>query len=88
MCQDLVLYAKSIAPHSANGNVEDAPSAGFAVLGFFIPIVGLILFLVWHDTYPLRAKSAGKGALISVIIGIGLTIMGYLLYFAALSQLF
>ena len=42
----------------------DAPNTGWAVLGFFIPLVGLILYLVNKDTYPLKAKSAGKGALI------------------------
>ena len=45
----------------------DRPNAGFAVLGFLIPLVGLILYLVWKGTYPLKAKSCGKGALIGVI---------------------
>ena len=49
-------------------NNDDASSLAYALLGFFIPIVGLILFLVWNDEYPLRAKSAGKGALINVIV--------------------
>lgn len=48
--------------------VQDAPSAGFAVLSFFFPVVGLILYLVWMDQFPLRAKSCGKGALIAVIV--------------------
>lgn len=54
---------------------EDAPSIGFAILSFFIPIVGLILFivglilfLVWRNSCPLRARSAGKGALIGAIV--------------------
>lgn len=47
---------------------EDRPSAGFAVLCFFFPIVGLILYLVWHDDYPKKARSCGKGALVSVIV--------------------
>lgn len=47
----------------------DYPSAGYAILCFFFPIVGLILYLVWKDEYPQRAKSCGKGALISVIVG-------------------
>ncbi len=51
-------------------NEMDAPSAGFALLGFFLPIVGLILYLVWYNDFPLRAKSAGKGALIGFITGI------------------
>jgi hypothetical protein len=47
---------------------SDAPSMGYAVLGFFIPLAGLILYLVWKDQYPLRAKSAGKGALFGFIV--------------------
>ena len=54
--------------------VADAPNMGFAVLGFFIPLVGLILYLINKDTAPKKAKSAGKGALIgfiaSVVLGI------------------
>ena len=46
---------------------DDAPGFGWGVLGFFFPIVGLILYLVWKSDYPLRAKSAGKGALAGVI---------------------
>ncbi|MDD4001136.1 MAG: zinc ribbon domain-containing protein, partial [Bacilli bacterium] len=53
---------------------DDAPSGGFAVLGFFIPLVGLILYLVWMKDYPLKAKSCGKGALIGFITNIALGI--------------
>ena len=48
----------------------DSSSFGWALLGFCIPLVGLILYLVWKDSTPLKAKSAGKGALISVIISV------------------
>ena len=44
-------------------------------LGFFIPIVGLILYLVWKDQTPLKAKSAGKGALIGAIVWTILSIL-------------
>ena len=47
---------------------DDAPSAGFAVLCFFFPIVGLILYLVWNDTMPMRARSCGKGAITGFIV--------------------
>lgn len=46
----------------------DAPSGGFFALGFFFPVVGLILFLVWKGQFPLRAKSCGKGALVGFIV--------------------
>lgn len=47
---------------------NDKASFGFALLGFFIPVVGLILFLLYEDKKPKRAKSAGKGALTGFII--------------------
>ena len=50
--------------------VPDAPSAGYAVLCFFFPMVGLILYLVWMGTYPLRANSCGKGALIGTLVSV------------------
>lgn len=46
----------------------DTGSFGWAVLGFFFPLVGLILFLVWKDEKPVSAKQAGMGALVSVIV--------------------
>lgn len=48
-------------------NKKDAGNFGWAVLGFFIPIVGLILFLVWRKDMPRNANSAGIGALVSVV---------------------
>ena len=54
---------------------NDAPSTGFAVLGFFFPLIGLILYLVWKDKMPLRAHSVGKGALIGVIVSVVLSVI-------------
>ena len=59
---------------------DDAPSTGYAVLGFFIPLVGLILYLIWSDTHPKRAKSVGKGALIGFIAGVVLSIVSAIFY--------
>lgn len=53
-----------------NNNVTDNGGFGWGLLGFCIPIVGLILFLVWKGEKPKTAKAAGMGALISVIIGV------------------
>lgn len=47
---------------------NDEPSFGFAFLGFLIPIVGLIVFLVMRDNSPERAHSAGKGAIAGVLV--------------------
>lgn len=54
---------------------QDARSGGFAFLCFLFPIVGLILYLVWKDTLPLRAKSCGKGAIIGVIVSVVFSII-------------
>ena len=65
-------YAKKaqiLAAPTQNGTaaVEEGGTAGWAILSFFFPIVGLILFIVWKDSKPKSARAAGKGALISVI---------------------
>ena len=64
---------------------QDDRSAGFAVLCFFFPVVGLILWLVWKDNLPLRAKSCGKGAIIGVIVEVAFIILYVVLIFAAAS---
>ena len=46
----------------------DAPNPGFALLGFLIPIVGVILHLSIKDRYPRRARSARNGAIYGVFI--------------------
>ena len=38
----------------------------WGLLGFFVPIVGLILFLVWREEKPEDSKAAGIGALVRV----------------------
>lgn len=70
------------------GNVNDKPSTGFAVLGFFIPLVGLILWLLWKDTTPLKAKSCGKGALIGVIVSVVFWIIYVIIVAIAAAALF
>ncbi len=48
-------------------NENDKPNTALGVLGFFLPLVGLIIFLVNNDKQPKKAKSAGKGALAGFI---------------------
>ena len=53
----------------------DKSSFWFGLLSFIFPIVGLILFIIWKDSMPKRAKSAGIGAIVGVIAGIVLSIL-------------
>ena len=48
----------------------DHGSIGYAILGFFAPMIGLILFLVWRNEKPKSAKQCGIGALISFILSV------------------
>lgn len=76
------------APRGATHEADDAPSMGFAVLSFFFPIVGLILYLVWHGTMPQRARSCGKGALIGFVVDVLLVIFLILMYIYLFSYIF
>lgn len=55
---------------TVNTQNNDSGSFGWAVLGFFVPLVGLILFCVWKNTKPKCSKKAGIGALVGFILGI------------------
>lgn len=72
--------------------VVDNGGFGWGLLGFCMPLVGLILYLVWKDEKPRTAKAAGKGALITaiiqvvfvvfyvllmIIVGVGMGMAGY-----------
>lgn len=63
--------APTVAP------VIDSGSFGYAVLGFVLPIVGLILWLIWKDQKPRSANLAGKGALVSVIFSFVVTTLSF-----------
>lgn len=65
--------------YNQGGAPEDKGGFGWSLLGFCIPLVGLILYLVWKDNKPITAKAAGKGALISVIISVGFYVLSLLL---------
>ena len=62
---------------------NDSGSFGWAVLGFFIPLVGLILWLVWKDTKPKSAKMAGIGAL----VGVGISLLWWLVGMSMLGSM-
>ncbi len=57
-------------------SAKEGGTAGWGVLGFFFPLIGFILWLVWKEDYPARSKSAGIGCLVSVC----LSVLGGILY--------
>jgi hypothetical protein len=62
---------------------NDAPSFGFAFLSFLFPLIGFILFRVWNNSSPQKAKSCGKGAYIGFFVDVAFGIsarIGFLSY--------
>lgn len=68
--------------------VSDSSSFGWGMLGFCVPIAGLILYLVWKADTPLKAKSAGMGALVSVISSVVIYIIYAIIISIGLSSIF
>lgn len=64
-----VALTSNIPTSSDNGSI------GWFILGFFIPIVGLVLYIVWKNDEPKNAHKAGLGALISVCVSVGFFIL-------------
>lgn len=64
---------------------SEGSTVGWGILGFFIPIVGFILWLIWKDEHPARAKSAGIGCLVSVCLGVVGSILYLIILFAILG---
>lgn len=55
-------------------NMHDVPSTGLNVLSFLFPFVGLILFIVFNEKTPMKAKAIGKWALIGFVVNIVLVL--------------
>lgn len=77
--------ALQMAKHSAS--VNDQGGFLWGLLGFCLPIVGLILFLIWREERPLTAKAVGMGALVSVIINVVFSIIYIAMAGAAFATL-
>ena len=63
-----------------NSTIQKKGNFGWAVLGFFVPIAGLVLYLVWKNENPGDAKMAGMGALVSAILE-AIFVIIYIMFF-------
>ena len=80
-------YQQQNAQPNYNYVEQDIPSTGLNVLAFFLPLVGLILYLVYVDSTPRRAKDIGKWALIGFIVGIVGSVLLSIIYGVAVASL-
>lgn len=66
-------------------SAKEGGTVGWGILGFFLPIVGFILWLVWKDEHPARSRSAGIGCLVSVCLGVVGSIIYIIILFVILG---
>ncbi|MCL2489535.1 MAG: DsbA family protein [Propionibacteriaceae bacterium] len=64
----------------------DNGSFGWAVLGFFVPLAGLILWLVWRSTRPRDSKMARNGLITGVALGVLITAGALVWVFASIRN--
>ena len=64
---------------------KEGSKFGWGVLGFFLPIVGFILFLVWIKDNKNAAAASGIGALIGFVTGLLLTVVSMIVFFSILG---
>ena len=74
--------AKCGASQSGNGVVDKDSLFGYSVLGFFLPLIGIIIFLIYEKKEPLLAKAVIKGVVIGFITKIALSILVFVIYLA------
>lgn len=65
----------------------DKRSTVAAILGFFLPLAGLLIYLIEKEKYPLAMKSLGKGALIGACVHVGIYILSLIVYVASLRAM-
>ncbi len=58
-----------LVPRQANPlQVQEEGCIAWSILGFFLPLVGVILYIMWIETRPNTAKSVGKGIMSFVVV--------------------
>lgn len=65
---DQAYYQSQGYQSSVQTKNPDSASVGFTILSFFIPIVGIVLYFVWKNQCPNKAKPCLYAALISIVI--------------------
>ena len=90
--EDAVICVNCGCSVNATSNASDSNSKSWWCLGFFTslfftPLIGLILWLVWKDEAPMKAKQVGLGTLWSLLpVGI-IIVVSFIIYFVAIGSL-
>ncbi len=87
MCVHCGATTEDTAPKPAPKVKNDSGSFGWAVLGFFFPIAGLIVWLAGKDSTPKNARLAGIGAIVGTIVEFVSIVLFYVVYFVFILAL-
>lgn len=80
-------YSNAAQSQNQPEKEDKSDSAGWGVLGFFLPIVGFILWLVWKNDYPKRARAAGIGCLVSIVLSVVASVIYFVILIGVLGSL-
>ena len=81
------IVGKEYARPATDSGLGKDSGAGWGILGFLFPLVGLVLYLVWKDNYPNRSSSAGAGAIVGTVVIVIITIISVIAIYATLGNL-
>ncbi|WP_455502021.1 zinc-ribbon domain-containing protein [Gemmiger sp.] len=87
-CGKQILKDAVVCPHcgcatESKASVTDEPNKGLNIISFLLPIVGAILYLVYHEKEPKKAAALGKWAL----YGLGFSVICYVLLVACAAMI-
>lgn len=74
-CNDQALFCATCGNSFNVAPITDKSVFGLNVIGFLLPLVGLILYLVYHEKNPIKASAIGKSALLGFILRVLLSII-------------
>ena len=67
VCGADLRYQKNNSNSPGYVNPDDEVNFGYTLLSFFMPYIGLVLYIVWFKEFPKRAKSCLNGLIAGVI---------------------
>ncbi len=77
VCTNCGCAANGVGNIGAANSSADMPNVGLNLLGFFIPIVGLILYCTMQAQTPRKANQIGLFSLIGFVVNLFLILMIY-----------
>lgn len=72
-CGNELLDEAVICPHcgcQVESFAKDGPNKGLDIIAFLMPVIGAIMYLIYHEKEPKKAAAIGKWSLYGVGFGV------------------